>query len=297
MKKIEQELKSGFTSFYHFSLSLIESLSEKNGHLKFAVVNMQIALELFLKYYFIKKDMAERVFYESKGKRKFRDFSEVLNSYYIVVRRGHFAQKEHLKTILESRNNIVHKGKFEEWDEELASYIISCAFFIQGTLKKEFSETLIVSEYHPHNLSNNWIWKEGAENFAKNITSHFNEIAMECPHCYSRALVDKEIFDFDEAGSINGLQCLACFVEVETEINGKLIHCCACDKKSYYVDILNEQRNQIYLGGCFNCGNTMDLRCCANCDKLYFPDMINSEVYYDVKYFCSNDCCEMYKER
>ena len=52
-KQTEDELKESFTSFYNFSISLIETLNEENGHLKFAVVNMQIALELFLKYYFI----------------------------------------------------------------------------------------------------------------------------------------------------------------------------------------------------------------------------------------------------
>ena len=296
IERATQDLKNGFSSFFNFSLSLIETLTEKNDHLKFAVVNMQIALELFLKYYFLKKKMPERVFKSSKDKIDYQDFQQVLGSYFSVERTKQFVKKKHLESILYSRNDIVHKGHYLEYDEELANCIISCAFFIQGKSKTEFSETLIMTEYQSNKLSTNRIWREGAEEHARKVTSLFNEIALVCPHCSSLALVDKEIFNFDEKGSIEGLQCLTCFQEVDTEISGILITCYSCDKKTYYVDKLNEQSDQIYLGGCLNCGFKMDVRRCSNCDKFYYPDIQQNEVFFNNNYFCSKDCSEFFQE-
>ncbi len=295
-KQTEEELKNGFTSFYHFALSLIETLDEKNGHLKFAVVNMQIALELFLKYYFIKNNNPEKVFNTKNGKLVFKDFSVVLNAYYVSERDEHYTKKKHLTTIMKARNGIVHKGKFNKWDEELADYIISCAFFIQENLRNKFDETLLYPEYHPHKLSQNHMWRKGAIKFAEKVSAKFKKIPLECPHCYSRALIPKEIFDFDDSGSFDNYQCLSCLVDIDTEISGNIIKCCECNKKSYYVDLLNVQPDNTYLGGCLNCGNKMDLRRCENCEEFYFPDVINTEVIINKKHFCSKFCSELYEE-
>jgi hypothetical protein len=296
MNELEQELKNGFSSFYNFSLSLIETLSEENGHLKFAVVNMQIALELFLKYYFIKHDLSSRVFNDKKGKRIYKDFSEVLDSYFKEVRQGHFTEKKFLKTILEKRNSIVHKGKFLGWDEDLANYIVSCALFIQGTLKNELGDTLITTTYQPHNLSKNSIWRGGAEKFAMKVAKDQDSIVMECPFCQSRTLVNKEVFNFNNYPSLEGLQCISCFMEIDSELNGRVVECPSCEEKSFFVDILNEQRDQSYLGGCFNCKHKERLRCCKNCEEYYFLDGIESEIFHNDHFFCSQNCVEMFNE-
>lgn len=295
-EEISNELKNGFLSFFYFSLSLIENLSKENNNLKFAVVNMQISLELFLKYYFIMKDQPERVFYKKRSKRKFRDFSTVLNSYYSIAKTAHYADKRHLVTILESRNDIVHKGKFKVWDEDLAKYIISCVFFIQGVYRNEFDKTLIGTEYHPHKLSRNLIWKEGAVEFANKVTRNFNEKPFECPYCFSRSLIKKEIFDFDDQGDVENYQCLTCLCEVDTQISGAIVKCCQCEEKAYYVDRYNIQPNKTHFGGCLNCGNKMYLRHCENCEKFYFHSLQKQEIEFENNYFCSNDCLEIFKE-
>jgi len=295
-KEIGKELKEGFISFFHFSLSLIEDLSRENNNLKFAVVNMQTALELFLKYYFLMNDMPDRIFLIKNGKRKFKDFSVVLDSYYSLYRKSHYAEKKHLITILESRNDIVHKGKFKDWDEDLAKYIISCVFFIQGNLKNAFGETLLEPEYHPHKLSENWTWKEGSTIFANTVCKMFNMIPLECPFCFSRSLVSKEIFEFDDQGEIENYQCLTCLCDVDTQIYGAIIECCVCKMKSYYVDRLNVQPDKTHFGGCLNCGIKMDLRQCDNCDKFFFHNLMDEVVEFNNNYFCSLECLEMYKK-
>ncbi|KAF2337833.1 hypothetical protein [Flavobacterium nitrogenifigens] len=295
-KEICKELKNGFTSFFHFSLKLIEDLSEENNNLKFAVVNMQISLELFLKYYFLMIDEPERVFTIKNRNRRFRDFSEVLKSYYSISGNNYYADKKNLISILESRNDIVHKGKYKKWDDDLANYIITCIFFIQGNFKNLTSETLLGTQYHPHKLSNNWTWKTGSSKFARKIADKFDDEPLECPHCYSRSLINKEIFEFDDQGEIENYQCLTCLCEVDTQIHGALIECCECNKKAYYVDKLNIQSDKTHLGACFNCGNKMDLRHCENCDKFYFHDLQEEENEFDENYFCSNDCVEVFKE-
>ena len=199
IKKHKLELRSGFKEFYNFSLSLIESLDEKNGHLKFAVVNMQIALELFLKYYFLSKEMPERVFKEPLLSGVYKDFSDILKSYYSVCRELHLSPKKRLITILENRNNIVHKGRFHEWDNELAQSIIECAFFIQHVSMFNFNESLVSAQYLPHKLSKNIHWKKGAQSIANNLCIKSAKQPMECPFCLSKTLVSKEIFALDEA--------------------------------------------------------------------------------------------------
>jgi len=295
-QEISSELKSGFISFFNFSLALIENLSKENNNLKFAVVNMQISLELFLKYNFVMKDMPEYVFYIKKGKRKFRDFSEVLNSYYTVFQTSHYAEKKYLVTLLESRNDIVHKGKFKEWDEELAKYLISCVFFMQGIYRNEFSETLINPEYHPHKLSENLTWKEGAIEFAHKVSKKFDVKLLECPYCYSRSLIKKEIFDFDEYGDIDNYQCLTCLCEVDTQINGAIINCCDCGEKTYYVDRFNIQPDKTHFGACLFCGNKMNLRHCDTCEDFYFHELKEIEIEFENNYFCSSECLDIYKE-
>jgi len=295
-EEISSELKNGFTSFFDFSLSLIEQLNKENNNLKFAVVNMQISLELFLKYYFIMNDMPERVFILKKGKRKFRDFSEVLNSYFSVTRNGLYAEKKQLVTILESRNDIVHKGKFKTWDEELAKYIISCVFFIQGNLRSDLSETLMVPENHPHKLSKNYTWRNGAVEFAQKIASEFSEIVLKCPYCSSKSLIRKEIFDFDDQGDVENYQCLTCLCEVDTQIYGAIVECCACNDKAYYVDRLNIQPDKTYFGGCLSCRNKMDLRYCENCGIFFFHDLQEKEIELKGDYFCSEECKNLHKK-
>ena len=286
IKKHKLELRSGFKEFYNFSLSLIESLDEKNGHLKFAVVNMQIALELFLKYYFLSKEMPERVFKEPLLSGVYKDFSDILKSYYSVCRELHLSPKKRLITILENRNNIVHKGRFHEWDNELAQSIIECAFFIQHVSMFNFNESLVSAQYLPHKLSKNIHWKKGAQSIANNLCIKSAKQPMECPFCLSKTLVSKEIFALDETYDEDDLQCITCLVDIDTSMSGKLIPCALCRQESYYLDLLNEQSQQVFIGKCLSCGGVLLVRMCAGCGNFYYPD--NGEIRKDISFIVWN---------
>jgi len=288
METVEKELKDSFISFFNFSLSLIEKLDEKNGYLKFAVVNMQISLELFLKFYFIKIGKPEIVL---DTNRKFKDFSFVLNAYFSHDRNP-LISKKNLSTILESRNSIVHKGKLNEWDESLAEYIISCVFFIQRIYQINFEDTLIYSAIFSHKISRNTIWKKGAEKFANAISMKNQCKTLTCPECYAKAMVDMEIFNFDEYNQIVGIQCLSCFIYYDTENAAEIVECNACLENSFLLDKLNEQKEQIYLGLCLECDNKDIVRKCFNCESYYFPSTTENEVFSDHKFFCSQFCFE-----
>src|ERR1035437_2853647 len=288
MKSIENELKESFISFFDFSLSLIETLDKTNGHLKFAVVNMQISLELFLKYYFVKLGKLEYVFSDDK-KETFKDFSTVLNAYF-SQEKFPLVSKKHLRTILESRNNIVHKGKLHDWDDELAEYFINCVFFIQGTYKNTIDETLIYSSNWSHKISNNKIWRNGAEKFAKKISLEYDLKPLVCPECLSKAMVDMEIFNFDEYNQIEGIQCLSCFIYYDTETAAEIIKCNVCLEKSFLLDKLNEQKEQVYYGMCLNCDNKDIVRKCKNCEIFYFPSTNVNEIKDNGIYYCSESC-------
>ena len=290
-----KNLKKGFVSFYDFSLSLIESLDENNGHLRFAVVNMQIALELFLKYYFLATGQVRNVLYIDKGKIKYHDFFYIMDKFYKTHNSKQHISKKKLIKISELRNSIVHKGRFSDWDDEVVNYIINCAFFIQDLYSKNFQESLLSTEYSPHKLHENHYWRVGAEEYAQKLAEEAKTFVMECPDCYSRALIDKKLFDFEDNSYFEeGLQCLSCLCGIDTEQVGTLIECCQCKKKAYFVEQLNIQSDQTHLSMCFNCGNRMNVRTCRNCNKIYFPDLEPNESSYDNIYFCSEECKEYY---
>ena len=289
------ELEKGFKSFYLFALSLIKDLNKENGHLKFAVVNIQISLELFLKYYFLMKGESKKVFKITKGKAEYRQFSDIAADFYKYNKSEQNLPKKRLVKIMEARNNIVHKGKFNEWCEDTAEYIIECAFFIQETLGKEFGVSLLKPNYPSDRVDINPFWRDGAYKYAKKLIHDTNDVVMECPFCFSKSLIHNSHFDFFEESYIDdGLSCLSCFCCVDLEMEGDLIICCACDKKSYFVETNNIQKDKLHLSKCFYCDNTMDVRTCEYCDKHYFVDMTDSEVFHNGSYFCSNSCFNNY---
>lgn len=264
-------------------------MNKENQNLKFAVVNMQVALELFLKYYFISIGKEEWVFKDINAiKLEFRDFSQILDRVFsskdILI-----SKKKNLKHILESRNNIVHRGKYNEWDDELADNIINCALFIQGLLNKEFNESLIPISYDVQNeFSTNWIWRKGAEKFAKNLAELNQGDVYECINCCSRALVDKKHFTYDEYDD-EGFQCITCLRDLQLHYQIGLCKCTACGKHSFILDCLNEQEGHTYHGCCVNCGMKYFAYKCDSCEE-FFLDFDNERIEFKNHIFCSEKC-------
>lgn len=290
--EIETELKEGYQSFFDFSLKLLETLKEKNNNLKFAVVNMQISLELFLKYYMVRSGEPEKIFVLEKGKKKYKDSSAVVSLFFSSVRWS-YMKKKHLDIICETRNAIVHRGKMNEWNDQLAEYIILCAFFIQGTLKEKFGDTIFKNAYllFDNKLSLNYTWRKGAEKFAQMLSIEMESMVLNCPHCEARALIDKDIFCYEETGT-NGYQCLACFIPLDTEFQVNIIDCCKCLENTFCVGIDIELELQKHPGLCLNCGIKNDVRKCAQCDTYYFP-YDSKEVCIGGNYYCSKNCFDL----
>jgi hypothetical protein len=236
-------------------------------------------------------DKPERVFTPPIEKGTYRDFSTILSSFHSIERSGQLVSKKMLVVIMESRNGIVHKGKFNEWDDEIARYIVECAFFIQHVSFKNLGEGLLPDQHIPrHNLANNQCWRKGAEGIAKKLCIDDDRRPIECPHCAATALVSNELFAFNDATSAQDLQCLACLMTIDLTSAGRLISCELCKKETYYVDTLNEQTGQLYCGKCLNCGGSLDIRKCAGCEQFYAPDLTDEQTCKDGKYFCSKDC-------
>lgn len=283
--RIKHDLKKSYESFFHFSLGLIEKLDSSNNNLQFAVVNMQVALELFLKFYFI--EIGKEFFVFKKETETFKPFSEILDKIF-SDKNVLIAKKKILKQILESRNNIVHQGKHNQWSDDLANDLISCTLFIQGLLNKEFNTSLIQISYGDNQYSKNQIWKNGAENFAKNIADLNKTNVYECIFCCSLAMVDKKLFNLDEYND-EGFQCITCFRNLTLEDQMQLAFCKACSENSFIVDHLNPQKDKSYSGLCINCGMKYISYCCEYCDK-YFIDFDNERLIIEDKIFCDKKC-------
>jgi hypothetical protein len=291
MSTQQQELLTGCVAFFNFSLNLLEGLNAKSNNLKFAVVNMQVAVELYLKYFFIRLNKPEKVFTDLLKRDRYRDFSDILSAYFHEIREDHMVEKRHLRSIMESRNNIVHKGRFDEWDDDLAAYVIDCVFFIQSANLKAFGERFVQTGYFPHKLSKNTFWKKRAEKMALKHCEGITHKRFECPHCLATALIPKGVVESRDTFGNDDLECLSCFTEIDTSTCGTLINCCACGKEgSYYLDKMNEQSDQSFGGKCLACGVVMEVRLCAFCSEYYYPDVIESEIHRNGFYFCSADC-------
>lgn len=297
--QIEQELTHTFKSFFYHSLDLIKNMSVGSDDLKIAVVNMQIALELFLKLYFVKKNEFEKVVIEERNNKiVFHGFPKVLNHFY-STNKWSYGKKKEFVHILEKRNQIVHQGLNSGWNDELARYLIHCVFFIQGTMRSDFGETLISSEYGLLDHDENQLWVSGVESFIKNQFGEYESdgepVALNCLVCKNRTLISKEYFNLCDTDDIEGLQCLCCFSELMFDYC-TLIQCNSCKTKSYLIETLNPQKKGEHLARCLNCEKDTRVRKCAQCDVYYHPQSQKQECVHDEKYFCSLLCKEIYIE-
>lgn len=290
----EREVFNTFKSFFDFSIELINRIDKDNNYLKFAAVNIQISLELFMKYYFIRTGEIDAITIEKKnGKIKYKDFSDILNYFFY---KNNYGDKKELKKILENRNSIVHNGLELGWNKDIALYIIDTIFFIQGILTNKFNEGLFeinLGHKKPFKLINNEIWRNGVENFVSKLLKNQNINIMECPTCYTYALIPKEFFDLSYGEYEEGLICLNCFDFIELDTSAKLIECFICNNRSYLVDILNEQEDNLYCGVCLCCGYSEDVRKCFGCGRLYHIHE-NGEYIRNGKYYCCKECMDIW---
>ena len=290
--QLEKELKKSYKDFFLFALELTRNIDKHNNNLKFAVVNMQIALELFLKYYFLKKGKTDWLF-SDKTKLRFKDFSVILNLFFRKDNELLVTRKAHLKNILEARNKIVHSGK-DTWDDELAINLINSTLFIQNVLNREFNETLIETSTDPSNgLRSNEIWRKGTEDFAKNLAKLNGKKVYECWFCYSKSFLDKKIFTCDELED-EGFQCVTCLNSFYLDYQIGVAKC-ICGDNSFVLDCLNPQKGGEYMGRCLNCDISYHAYKCDNCEK-YFLDFDNERITTNENIFCSKDCEEKNKK-
>jgi len=289
----EQEIYSTFSDFFYFSFDLLGKIEPNNLNLKFAVVNMQIALELFLKYYFISQDKQDKIIKGKNDNIDFVDFSQILNFYFSQPNYS-FGNKKELAKILEARNYIVHRGLKSGWNEEIALYLINCVYFIEGIIRYDFNSSLFDMLDYKRILSvaNNTIWKKGVENFITTYSKNHKIDFLYCNDCNTNSFVTNNFFSFYGEDDEDSLQCLCCFTYIPSQA-GKLLKCFFCNKKSFLTDILNPQDNQLYYGKCLSCDTKSFVRKCKNCDCYYHPNE-KKEIIKNGKYFCSDICgsCE-----
>lgn len=294
-KEVEKNLYDSFNSFFKFSLNLIEGVDKNTDYYKFAVVNIQITLELFLKYYFIKKKLGKYVIdsVNSNG-IKYKDFSVVLNNYF-RVNKWTYGRKKELKEILETRNRIVHCGNDTQWNKEIVGYIIRCIFFMHGIMNYEFDELLISD--NKIKLKGNALWTESVEEFINDLLSKGDFPVKTCLSCGEYTLIPKEVFEMGERTSsvAEDLVCLNCLDVYKMKSHNIIIDCYNCVDGSYLVHLLNPQEHQLYVGKCTECETDTWIRKCAECERLYHPSE-EQEVNFHGKYFCSESCLECYKD-
>lgn len=256
---------------------------------------MQITLELFLKYYFIRKGLSEYVIDEINNNGiKYKDFSMVLNNYFRVNRWSYGRKKELIK-ILQIRNSIVHSGTNTQWNKDAVGYIIRCIFFIHGIMNSAFGELLIHND--EFKIKNSVLWTESVKEFIDDLVIMCEEFPIRtCLLCGEYAVIPKDVFDIGEPTSrgADDLVCLNCLCVYDKE-SLEIIDCYNCSDGTYFVDILNPQDQQLYVGKCSECGTNTWVRKCEECGKFYHPNE-EQEVEFENRFFCSKECVEMYKD-
>ncbi|SDH12054.1 hypothetical protein [Desulfosporosinus hippei] len=283
MKKIpnDDEIYQTFLSFLNFSFDLINKIDSTNDYLKFAVVNIQISLELFLKYYFMKKGQKDLIIVKKNGQEKeFKDFSDILNLFF-TQNRWSYGSKKELRKILDARNYIVHSGLKAGWNYELAKYLIKCILFMQGTMQSSFDSNSIKIQLQEFHISKNKIWKEGVEEFVK-LKGYY---ALTCPECDTRSFVSCENFRFIDFFDEDLKHCLCCFTYIDSDM-AKFIDCYNCGEASYMIEPLNKQDNDFYVGICLECNTNTWVKKCNHCGKFYHPSVVSGYSYKGKSYCC-----------
>jgi hypothetical protein len=293
----ESDLKDGFNDFLELALDLLERCEKDRRFLKAAAVNAQIALELFLKYYF-KKIGKESEIRRRKGStllNDYNDFSQVLAHFY-STQKWTYGEKKELIRLLEARNSIVHRAQDSEWDEELAVIIARVFFFIHCTSWIRLGESVLFNNYKPHLISKVPVWRKGAESYAERIADRWNEPYRRCLSCGAMAVLSGELMALDEStASEEDMICLCCLSSINISEEARLIECYKCFEHSYWLDALNEQHHQLYVGKCVECETSTWVRRCLNCEDFYHPSA-SDEVIKDGRYYCCDECESMHAE-
>lgn len=290
----EYQLRQGFVDFAELAVELTGRSESDPKYLKFAAANAQVALELFLKYYFTKKGQVAKIQKRKNGilQNDFVEYAQIL-AYYYSTRRWSYGVKREFTALMEARNAILHRAQQTEWDVALATNVVRTLFFIHSTWHAEFGKHLFQRSYgRPHPLSANKVWRQGVESFVDRLSEIHDTPIHTCLACHQYAVVSGEYFGLLGAVGTEYLICLNCFDSIDVESEARLLRCHRCEEQSYIIDAFNEQEQQLYVGKCSNCGEDSWVRYCRNCERFFHPD--EGEVYVDGLYFCSSDCAECF---
>jgi hypothetical protein len=257
-------------------------------------VNSQIALELFLKYFYSKNGLIDQIRKKKKNQyiNDFNDFSQILNHFYSQENRTIIERKE-LAKLLDVRNSIVHKGQDKTSEKDIAESVVRTLFFIHSTAWFHFNENLFFNNYTSHKIGESRLWRRGAESFAEDFIDGRYANIYKCHACGAHACISAENLALDDSNHEDDLICLNCFSTVDLSIQAKLLDCHRCYETAYYVDSLNEQDNQLYIGKCVECETEDRVRKCKECGRYYHPSE-EDEVKINNVYFCSENCADFY---
>lgn len=299
MKKIPtvDELQESFNDFALFTFDLIEKANEDTKYLKFAAVNSQVSLELFLKYLFTKQNRVNEIRKKKNSKltNDFQDFSQILNQFY-ATQRWSYGSKKDFKKLIETRNSIVHKGFHSLSTDELATIIVRTIFFIHSTSWSQLDEYVLSDNYLPHKISENKFWRKGVEKFIGELIE-LNEYCevLTCMACKKYSVVSGEYFALEHFHFDDHRICLNCLTSIDLLVEARIIECYNCYEESYLINALNEQNDQLYIAKCSECNTDTLVRKCRNCEKFYHPNS-SEEQKCGKEYFCSENCANIFCE-
>ena len=235
------ELKAAFTDFATFTFELLETIETKPGNLKFAAVHSQIALELFLKYYFVKMDRTEEIQKKKNGKpvSDFNEFATILNLFYSKSGASYGVKKE-LEEILNIRNAIVHRGQQTGWNEEFATSIVRTLFFIHATSWSTTGEPLFQINFGERpSISRNKVWRAGVASFVEDLKENFDAKVLSCLDCKMKSIVRGDVMGLGDSCCEDDIVCLNCLSSIDTCFQARLIDCFKCHDRAYLIDALN----------------------------------------------------------
>lgn len=285
------ELKDGYREFARFAFDLLAEATTNERYLKFAAINAQICLELFLKFLFVSEGRASEIQKKKRGSTTtdFVDFSQIL-SHAINENIISGIKKRDLESLLDVRNAIVHRAQDGGLNEGLAEIVASCFLMIHVVSCEKLERGGLLFQNHlPHPISNNKAWVAGVQKLINNLGEKYSTIPVNCLHCDNRTLISAELTTLDSYQDIDDVVCLCCLTAMNTSHEINLLRCPSCEYQSYFVDILNPQSAQWYVGGCSCCDNKEWVRRCAECEEFYFPSRVD-EISRAGKFFCTEDC-------
>jgi hypothetical protein len=257
-----------------------------NAKVKFTVVNLQMALELFIKFRLVKQFGLQSICNNNlsrlknpanaliEGKIKTNIYNDCKNKFKKLKKLNKYEQ-ELLENFQQTRNAIVHFGKEIDHKEFeiLSGHLIAKVF---RRIIEDEAEPWLFKHLQNENYKNLITFKPYIDEAVDDAFDQGEEVLL-CFECENETLVVTN----------EDYYCFCCGMTFYGP-HAPYIKCPFCKEKAMVYDALNNA-DGVHKGKCISCQEDTLISFCSKCGVMFFPEL---DRFSDSKPWRCIDCPE-----